>query len=359
MTLKLIFVDDDTDVLRGLKRSLRPKRREWDMRFAVGGEEALSFMQEAPANVVFSDMRMPGMNGATLLSNIAQQWPLTARFILSGQAEPEAVEDAIGASHQFFAKPMDGKMIMELVDQHIASICSPDLIAITTIKSLPSPVKIITALKDLLDAQEPNIDKIAALIGDDIGLSAKLLQLSNSAYFGVGNATIVPGDAVRTIGYKALKSLIDHDGFCSTTQGNDESVSFMACMQAKCLTAANIADSLTDKSLIPTETNYGLLRQMCKFAGLSPIIAHLAALPQSSNITTGFAFARLWGFPDELIESLLKVQKQDWSTPETILCGHIVAEVYPNFFQELSKDIVNHQYQSYIKEIQHHLEQQT
>ena len=68
MTHRILFVDDEPMVLRGLRRSLHTMQSEWEMVFVESGAAALEAMAQAPFDAVVSDMRMPQMNGAQLLS---------------------------------------------------------------------------------------------------------------------------------------------------------------------------------------------------------------------------------------------------------------------------------------------------
>ena len=96
MKSRVLFVDDETAVLDGLRRMLRDLRGEWDMTFADSGEKALELMRDKPFDVVVSDMRMPGMDGATLLSEVRRRQPGAVRIILSGYAETESVLRTVG-----------------------------------------------------------------------------------------------------------------------------------------------------------------------------------------------------------------------------------------------------------------------
>ena len=69
---RVLFVDDEPRILEGLRRMLRPQRHEWEMAFAPGGEAALAMMEASPFDVIVSDMRMPGMDGATLLCRVRE-----------------------------------------------------------------------------------------------------------------------------------------------------------------------------------------------------------------------------------------------------------------------------------------------
>ena len=87
---RILFVDDETSILDGLKRMLRPMCAEWDMAFATGGETALSMLGAAPFDVIVTDMRMPGMDGASLLEVVREKYPNMLRIILSGYTELQA-----------------------------------------------------------------------------------------------------------------------------------------------------------------------------------------------------------------------------------------------------------------------------
>lgn len=114
---RIMFVDDEENILSGLRLVLRSKRREWDMDFALCGNEAMAKMAEAPCDVVVSDMRMPGMDGANLLTRIMSEYPCTVRMILSGQAGEDALHRAIGPTHQYLCKPCNPDVLMLAVTQ--------------------------------------------------------------------------------------------------------------------------------------------------------------------------------------------------------------------------------------------------
>ena len=108
MTRKsILFVDDEPNILAGLKRMLRPLRNTMDIMFAESGQEALACLREHHIDVMVSDMRMPGMDGAELLTRVQRHYPHTIRIMLSGQADEESTLRTVGVVHQFIAKPSD------------------------------------------------------------------------------------------------------------------------------------------------------------------------------------------------------------------------------------------------------------
>src|SRR5580704_191396 len=76
---RVLLVDDEPNVVQGLTRMMRSVRDEYETRYALSGTEALKIMAEWPADVVVSDMRMPGMNGVELLNKIAADYPEAVR----------------------------------------------------------------------------------------------------------------------------------------------------------------------------------------------------------------------------------------------------------------------------------------
>ena len=103
--MRILFIDDEDQVLQGLRRALYSMNKEWDMEFVNSGAKALALMAEKPVDVIISDMIMPGMSGAELLNEVRTRYPATARFILSGHAPGEEVFKSIVSSEFFLAKP--------------------------------------------------------------------------------------------------------------------------------------------------------------------------------------------------------------------------------------------------------------
>ena len=125
----VLFVDDEPNVLQGLRRMLRPRREQWEMTFVGSGPEALANMEKYPVDVVVSDMRMPGMDGAQFLTEVMHRYPDAARIILSGQVSQKAVHRALGSTHAYLAKPCDAQLLMATIEQPPASPGLTSLVA--------------------------------------------------------------------------------------------------------------------------------------------------------------------------------------------------------------------------------------
>ncbi|MEM8546876.1 MAG: response regulator, partial [Pseudomonadota bacterium] len=186
---RIIFVDDEANILSGLKRMLRPMRKEWDMHFAGGAEDALAKMAEEPFDIVVTDMRMPGRDGAWLLEQVKEQYPDTARIVLSGHAEHDMTVRSVAAAHQFLAKPCDADTLRATV---LRTCRLRDMMAnkplqrlATSIGQLPSVPEIYREMSAEMAKPEPSLKAIGKIVGSDLAMSAKVLQLVNSAFFGL------------------------------------------------------------------------------------------------------------------------------------------------------------------------------
>lgn len=208
---RVLFVDDDPLVLAGLRRQLRDQRTEWDMAFAESGEAALGLWARQSFDVVVSDMRMPEMDGAQLLSTVRERWPAAVRLILSGQSEKEAVLRCIGPAHQFLSKPCCPSDLREAVhrasnvQERLHSQALRELVA--RIDYLPPVPKLYEQLIGELRKPDGSIERIGNLIASDVAISAKLLQLVNSSFFGLPQRVTNPTHAVSLLGMSLIKAM--------------------------------------------------------------------------------------------------------------------------------------------------------
>ena len=219
MTTRILFVDDEPNVLEGLRRMLRSRRGEWDMAFVEGGGEALALMEEQHFDAIVSDMRMPGMDGAELLGRVKECWPEVVRFILSGHSDQELVMRSVGPSHQYLSKPCDPDTLQAKLAGAFAlrSVLASESIRglVAGMNSLPSLPTIYHAVVQELQSEDTSIRRLSGLISQDPGMTAKVLQLVNSAYFGLRRHINSPVEAVTFLGQEILKSLMLSEGvFC-------------------------------------------------------------------------------------------------------------------------------------------------
>ncbi|HMG23584.1 MAG TPA: response regulator, partial [Kofleriaceae bacterium] len=116
---RILFVDDEPAILAGLQNLLYKDRKRWDMVFALGGQLALDEIRKESFDIVVSDMRMPGVDGATLLNTVKDECPATVRIMLSGHADREAIVRALPALHQLLSKPCDAATLRGAIERSL------------------------------------------------------------------------------------------------------------------------------------------------------------------------------------------------------------------------------------------------
>ncbi len=208
---RVLFVDDESKNLDAMRRMLYANRKLWDMQFATTGEEALQACAECPFDVVITDMRMPGMDGAMLLGHIRDLYPDTARIILSGYAEDSMARRAIPVAHRFLAKPSNLLELQETIERVCSLQDSLSTLEIRkvvgSIGQLPSLSNTYMRLTQAVTNPDSSIDEIAAIIQEDIAMTAKVLQLANSAFFGLAQKVTTLSNAVCYLGMETTKHL--------------------------------------------------------------------------------------------------------------------------------------------------------
>jgi len=209
---RILFVDDEPRILAGLRRLLRPQRKEWEMHFAEGGQAALDLLAETPVDVLVTDMRMPGIDGAELLRRVSERYPHTVRFVLSGHSELEAVMRVVPIAHQFLSKPCDAAVLREAVTRACALqslLQSPEFTRIVgEMDALPSQPETYNAVNRALSDPEVEIATVAGIIEGDTGMSAKILQLVNSSFFGLPRKVGSVADATTFLGLNTIRDLV-------------------------------------------------------------------------------------------------------------------------------------------------------
>lgn len=123
---RILFVDDEPAVLASLENVLRRDRSRWEMVFVLGGQCAIDELRRGAFDAVVSDMRMPGIDGATLLGMIERESPWTARIMLTGYADDAELARALPALHQLLNKPCSAAALRDAIELHLKT-CADDM----------------------------------------------------------------------------------------------------------------------------------------------------------------------------------------------------------------------------------------
>ncbi len=329
--IRILFVDDEESMLRVLRIGMGSMANVWDMEFVGSGEEALALFGQKAFDVVVTDMRMPGINGVQLLNHVLRQHPQTIRIILSGFADLSDAVNSASLAHQFLAKPCSLKDLREClkrVTQVKARLINDNLNRfIPGLTQLPSLPRIYLEITEALQSPTVSADHIASIAAQDPALTAKLLQLSNSAFFGVNREVCSVSDAVQFLGVGIIQSLaLTTSIFASFVHSKCPNFSIDTTWSHSIQTAALsrwIFKSLQHDSLV-TEQAFcaGILHDIGKTILADSLPAEYSAAINESRTTrtplleieqkyfqathaeVGAYLLALWGLPIPLVEAV-------------------------------------------------------
>ena len=209
---RILFVDDDPEFLLGLQHMLHDMREEWQMDFVPDGKTAWAKVVEQPFDVLVADLSMPGMDGPQLLTKVMNRDPHTVRILLAEQSDREPVLRLFGLAHQYLPKPCERNLLYETISRTLAL---RELLANDQVKRLTSQMLSLPSMPDLylqlleeLRREDPSMPALVKIISQDLGMCTKILQLVNSAFFGLQQPIGNLGEAVLYLGLETIKGLV-------------------------------------------------------------------------------------------------------------------------------------------------------
>lgn len=336
---RVLFVDDEPRVLDGLKRMLRGMRKEWDMAFAGSGEQALELMAGEPFDVVVTDMRMPGMDGAELLSRVQALHPQSVRIVLSGHAELEAALRAVPVAHQFLSKPCDSDTIREVVDRacRLQTLLGDRNLqqAVSHVRSLPPVPEVYRKLTAALANPEVAVADLVEIVAQDAAISAKILQLVNSSFFGLARRITTIADAISYLGTSVLKNVVlTAEVFRETPEVKVAGFS-LAREQQHALFTARLAKEILDGGAADDAFVAGLLHDVGKLVLAVELPEHYGAAAaaqapgepfhEAEQRVHGIGHAEIggfllgiWGLPYPIVEAVA-----NHHAPSRVACARL------------------------------------
>jgi len=324
---RILFVDDEREVLDGLRDALRRYRRVWSMRFALSGVEALAELEIEPADVIVSDIQMAGMDGAVLLGRVRALYPATIRLVLSGYANTQIVARAATVAHRILAKPCSVDELSLVVQRSCALhelTGQAELYRVTAgATTLPSGPGVFMEITRAITDPATGPDDIARIIERDPAMTAKLLQLANSAFFGIGRTVNRIHDAVVYLGTDTIKALTlsaealgklaptDMRGFSiEEFQRHATLVARIAGgilpngpAQQDAITAALVHDIGQLICIADDRGRWQLLSEEARRRGL-PLYQVELETQGITHAATGAYLLSLWGLPDGVVEAV-------------------------------------------------------
>lgn len=327
---RILFVDDEPGVRRIYEELPSFFGPDYSLTIAESGEEALSHLRSQRYDVLVSDLSMPEMSGSELLQRVAHQSPSTARVVVSGFPDELTVAKCLTAGHRYFTKPFNPVTLI----QSVTALCrARDAVVnekvrqvVGRIEALPTPSETYLQMVRAFNSSKTQISEIAEILAREPSLSAKLLQMINSAMFGVSHQIISLEESIQRMGLGPLKALI------LATQVFDlffQKPGFKSKLQEIWTHSSNVAHRARE---IAEERNWSSEEcEECFFAGLLHDVGRVVlvacpeverkalfpdydvghddhsaqfALSHSIDAEAGAYLLSLWGIPDPIVDAV-------------------------------------------------------
>lgn len=203
MKRRILLVDGEGQPLRDLRSELATLASGWEVITAPSGAAALASLATTPADAVIADLQLTDMSGEQLLGQVLQQFPTTHRLVLADLGDIQALLRCVGGVHQFVIKPCTAGRLQTVLERAFAlDVWLPNHAVRQLIGRVPRLPSIAEAYHAAVrEAQSPTTtpESLGALIGRDPAMTAKMLQLANSAAYGEPTDDFDPIEAVREI----------------------------------------------------------------------------------------------------------------------------------------------------------------
>jgi len=321
---RILFVDDEPMILNSLRLRFARKRPEWDCTFAPDGLAALDALEDGPFDVIVTDMRMPGMDGATLLGIVRERHPQTFRVVLSGQMSRDAQLRALPVTHRFHAKPCVPAELEQTIEQalDLREQLADEAIAkvVGRLIRLPAAPMVYREITRMMADERVGLNQIARTVDKDPAISARLLHVANSAFFGVRRQIRSSLEALNWLGVDLTRKLVLSSELATTFAGCG-SRRFIEQVQAHAHLTARIASRLVPANKARSVSTAALLHEVGRLviaSGSPEDVARIRELEvrlddvcAAERAVLGFTHAQvgayllnLWGLPLDIVDAV-------------------------------------------------------
>jgi len=310
--IRILFVDDEPNVLHAMRRAMHCMREEWQMEFVSSGSAALETLAKTPADVIVSDMRMPGMDGWELLAEVKRLYPQTVRLVLSGYAEAGAIMRLVGSAHQYIAKPGESEALKAAIaqTQMMRGLLSDESLAriVGEVSLLPSLPQAFYEISNCLRRPNATVGDAARIISRDVAMTANVMKLVNSAFFGARRQISNVERAVSYLGFDSLITLVLGHGLFAVGAANMEALwehSIQTAIAARTIAVAEkLSQIRVDEAFLT-----GMLHDVGRVVLATRTVDRKWQSPEAAyadqhHAEVGAYLLGLWGFPSHVVEAV-------------------------------------------------------
>ena len=331
MKRKILFVDGESRALRELHDALAARSQPWELHYCTSGLAALDVLHATPCETVVTDARLTDMSGDQFLDHVIKQHPQTHRVVLSDLGDVQALLRGVGNVNQFLILPCEVERLQIVLERAVTfDLWLPNQTVralLGRLPQLPSPADHYALVVKELQSPHASLAAVGALIAEDPAMTARVLQLANSAAYGPPTEDADPVLAVRELGLANIKSLLllshTYSNFTKIQQAGFSVAELWRHSHATAKLAATIArEAGADAEMIRQSATAGLLHDIGKLAlaaNLTDLTSKVCALTKSPDVAwwqaeqqvfgathgeVGAWLLGIWGLPVPIVEAV-------------------------------------------------------
>jgi putative nucleotidyltransferase with HDIG domain len=209
---RILVLIDDLAALGQLEPHFSELPEYWKVHVTQTAENALCLLEQVSFELIFVDLKAGPLASIQFLHQVWQKHPAVIRFLLADSMPPDLMVSCALGPHQVLQKPIDSNVIRaaleraRLVDRLFQNKDLQSLVS--RIRTFPSRPTVYVEIMKELRSSTASTQTVGELVARDLAISAKLLQITNSAFFGFGRAISAPSDAVLLLGMETTASLV-------------------------------------------------------------------------------------------------------------------------------------------------------
>lgn len=303
----------------------------WELKFVEDETGVWEQLGNEHFDVIVLDLRVTEVNCMDLLQQVMERYPQLVRVIIAGPSDQELVLRAIRSNHQIIAQPFNPLSLKGVIDRscQLREILRNEELKryIAEIKYLPSLPSLYQQIMTELQSPRVSVKRVADLIAQDVTMTAKILQLVNSAFFSLPQKIINPHQAVVLLGIDIIKGLVLHVHIFSSFKLDPRIKEF----SIEGLSKHSLLVGKLAREIVLAETNVRSMEEDALVAGLLHDIGKLVLLQDpdrynqvlshcharscnhyhaeyevmgASHAEVGAYLLNLWGIPEPVVQAI-------------------------------------------------------
>jgi HD-like signal output (HDOD) protein len=328
--IRILYIEEDAGFVASLMQGLR-SRPNWEVTHADSCDKARALAKKQPVDVALISSTMPECDPVAMAEELTQLFPKLTTFILAADDATTGNSAFASGRFQWFARQRDPTALILAVER-MASLVSwltsnTTLELVSGLHSLPPIPSNYQGVIRAIHSQDASLQDIGEAISKDMGMTSRVLQVANSAYYGYANKITSPSEASLVLGIETLKSLVRYTHVLNNFPQNAHSNAIFDMVWRHSIGVAAVARKITmmqtgDEALAEEAFSAGLLHDIGKLVlvSLKPEeykdamrvaygtknLLHLVERMKlgTTHAETGAYLLSLWGIPFSILEAV-------------------------------------------------------